>query len=74
VSDGAWIHDAVTRHFGSLHIEASCTVCSAVDPEKARMSQPKEQRRTIPDEVLFKLCPDGRAIYRSYLRWLAEPE
>ncbi len=36
--------------------------------------QPVALRHAVPDEVLVKLCPDGRAIYRAYLRWLAEPD
>jgi hypothetical protein len=68
VTKGSWIHDDTSRHF------SDCAQCHEVNPEAARTSQPKDLRRTVPDEVLAKMCPDGRAIYRSYLRWLAEPD
>lgn len=74
MSKGAWIHDDVVRHFGSGRVAASCAQCHATEPEKSRVAQPKEHRRTVPDEVLAAMCPDGRAIYRSYLRWLAESD
>jgi hypothetical protein len=74
VSRDSWIHDDVSRHFGSLVIKPSCKQCSSVDPEKIRVGQPKDRRLTIPTDVLIKLYPEGRAIYKSYLRWLAEPD
>jgi hypothetical protein len=68
VSRGSWIHDDVARHFGS------CPQCKGVNPEEVRVRQPQAIRRTVPDAVLAAMCPDGRSIYRSYLRWLAEPD
>lgn len=74
MTKGSWICDDVSRHFGSSLIKASCSRCSTVDPETVRTAQPEPLRRTIPDKVLAKMCPDGRRIYRAYLRWLAEPD
>ena len=68
MTKGSWIHDDVSRHFGS------CVQRFAVNPENVRVAQPEALRLTIPDEVLARMCPYGRAIYRSYLRWLAEPD
>lgn len=68
VSRGSWIHDDVSRHF------RTCDQCRATDAENIRVAQPAPLRRSLPDEVFAKMCADGRAIYRSYLRWLAEPE
>lgn len=68
MTKGSWIHDDTSRHLNS------CSKCREVNPEATRVLQPKALRRTVPDELLAKLCPDGRAIYRSYLRWLAEPD
>jgi hypothetical protein len=65
---GSWIHDEVSLHF------KGCTQCREADPETIRVLQPEALRRTVPDEVLAKLCPNGRSIYQSYLRWLAEPD
>lgn len=65
---GSWIHDDVSRHFGA------CAQCREVKPEEARIAQPEALCRTVPDVVLAAMCPDGRSIYRSYLRWLAEPD
>lgn len=68
---GSWIHDDVSRHFGS------CAQCRETDAENKRRKHDKPgqvSERDIPTEVLAKMCPDGRSIYRSYLRWLAEPE
>jgi hypothetical protein len=68
VTKGSWIAEDVSRHF------RSCTQCREVKPEEARVRQPERLRRTVPDEVLAAMCPDGRSIYQSYLRWLAEPD
>ena len=68
MTTGSWIAEDVGRHF------RSCAQCREVKPEEARVAQPKALRRTVPDEMLAKMCSDGRSIYRSYLRWLAEPE
>lgn len=68
MSRGSRIHDEVSRHFGS------CVQCKSVNAENIRVAQPAAIRRTVPDAVLAAMCPDGRAIYRSYLRWLAEPD
>lgn len=68
MSQGAWIHDDVSRHF------RTCAQCKATDAENVRVAQPKAARLSLPDDVMAKMCPDGRSIYRSYLRWLAEPE
>ena len=61
----SWIAEDVGRHFRS---------CAQCQPEEARVAQPEALRRTVPDEMLAKMCLYGRSIYRSYLRWLAEPE
>ena len=66
MSKGSWIHDDVSRHF------QMCPTCSLLDPENERVASPR--RRTVSDGTLAAMCPDGRAIYRSYLRWLAEPD
>lgn len=68
MTTGSWIHDDVSRHIGA------CAQCQGADAENIRVAQPKALRRTVPDEVLAKMCPNGRSIYRSYLRWLAEPD
>ena len=64
----SWIQEDVSRHF------RTCSQCGATDAENVRVSQPKPLRQTLPDETLAKMCSYGRAIYRSYLRWLGEPE
>jgi hypothetical protein len=74
VSQGSWIHDEVVRHFGSPRLTAGCAQCAAVRAEEIRIAQPLARRKTIPDEVLGQMCSAGRSIYRSYLRWLAEPD
>lgn len=66
MSKGSWIHDDVSRHFGS------CPTCSLLQPENERVTHPG--RRDVSEGTLAAMCPDGRAIYRSYLRWLAEPD
>lgn len=70
VTKGSWIHDDVSRHFGG------CAQCKDINPEEVRQQQPAVhgKRHTVPDETLAAMSPDGRAIYRSYLRWLAEPD
>jgi hypothetical protein len=71
VTRGSWIHDDVSRHFGA------CAKCRAADPENRRVKHAQAgqvSERDVPAEVLASMCADGRAIYRSYLRWLAEPE
>lgn len=65
---GSGVHDDVSRHFGV------CSQCASVQPESVRVAQPEALRRTVPDDVLVKLCLAGRSIYRAYLRWLAEPD
>lgn len=64
----SWIHDDVSRHF------VTCTQCREVKPEEARIAQPEARRLAVPDTVLAAMCPNGRAIYRTYLLWLAEPD
>lgn len=68
MTKGSQIHDDTSLHF------RSCVQCREVNPEAARCSQPEALRRTVPDEVLAKMCPNGRVIYRAYLRWLVEPD
>lgn len=68
MTKGSYVHDDVSRHF------KGCTQCRDVNPEAIRVAQPEAIRRTVPADVLAKLCPGGRAIYRSYLRWLGDPE
>lgn len=71
MTKGSWIHDDVGRHL------KSCAQCRAADPESARVkhdSPGKVSERDVPAEKLAAMCPDGRSIYRSYLRWLAEPD
>lgn len=65
---GSWIHDEVRRHFGH------CVQCKAADPETARLRQPAAKRHSIPVETALALCPVGRTIYQSYLRWLREDD
>ncbi len=66
MSKGSWIQQDVSRHFGS------CPTCAWLQPEDERVSRPG--RRDVSDETLAAMCPAGRSIYRSYLRWLAEPD
>lgn len=71
MSKGSWIHDEVSRHFGV------CVPCRETDAENKRRKHDKPGQVTesdVPAEVFAALCPDGRAIYRAYLRWLAEPD
>lgn len=68
MTKGSWIHDDTSRHF------SGCVQCREINPEAVRVRQSEARRLTVPDEVLAKMCPDGRAIYRSYLRWLSEPD
>lgn len=71
MSKGSWIHDDVSRHFGA------CAQCRATDVENKRHKHERPGRvseRDVPAAVLAAMCPDGRSIYRSYLRWLAEPD
>lgn len=68
MSRGSWIFDDVVRHF------ESCAQCLPVRPDDVRVAQPASLRHVVPDSVLAALCPDGRAFYRAYLRWLAEPD
>lgn len=68
---GSWIHDEVSRHF------RNCAQCSAADPENRRVKHDKPghvSERDVPTDALAAMCSDGRVIYRSYLRWLAEPD
>lgn len=65
---GSWIHDEVRRHFGK------CAQCTKADPESARLRQPEGKRHVIPSETALALCPVGRTIYQSYLRWLREDD
>ena len=71
MSKGSWIHDDVSRHL------AACAQCRGVDVENRRVKHAELGRvseRDVPAEAIAAMCPDGRAIYRSYLRWLAEPD
>ena len=71
MSRGSWIVDDVSRHF------EACAQCHGADPEQQRVKreQPGQvSERDVPAAAIAALCPDGRAIYRSYLRWLAEPD
>lgn len=68
MTKGAWIAEDVSRHF------RACPQCREVHVEEIRVQQPEVLRRSVPDEVIASMCPDGRSIYRSYLRWLAEPD
>ena len=65
---GSWIHDSLSGHLDR------CVQCRAVNAEKVRVTRPEAQRLAVDDATLAALCPDGRSIYRSYLRWLAEPD
>lgn len=66
MSKGSWIHDDVSRHFNT------CPTCCLLHPENERVNTPG--RRSVSDGTLAAMCADGRSIYRSYLRWLAEPD
>ena len=71
MTKGSWIHDDVSRHL------AACAQCCGVDPENKRVKHSVPGRvseRDVPAAALSAMCPDGRSIYRSYLRWLAEPD
>jgi hypothetical protein len=71
VTTGSWIHDDVSRHF------KACTQCRDTDAENKRRKHDKPgqvSERDVPAETLAAMCAAGRGIYRSYLRWLAEPE
>jgi hypothetical protein len=71
VTKGSWIHDDVSRHFGR------CAQCRSADPENKRVKHGQPGRvseRDVPAEAMAAMCPDGRSIYRAYLRWLSEPE
>jgi hypothetical protein len=68
---GSWIHDDVSRHFDA------CAQCRTADPESKRIKHNKPDEvseRDVPAPTLAAMCPDGRSIYRAYLRWLAEPD
>ena len=66
MSRGSWIQEDVSRHFNT------CAKCRETHPENERVSRPG--RRDVSTDTLAAMCPDGRSIYRSYLRWLAEPD
>jgi hypothetical protein len=66
MSRGSAVHDELGRHF------RSCVQCRAANPEAKRLKDPK--RRTVPQETLDAMCPIGRSVYKSYVRWLAEPD
>lgn len=71
MSKGSWIHDDVSRHLGS------CAQCRDADVENKRRKHDAPghvSERDVPAEALAAMCPTGRSIYRSYLRWLAEPD
>lgn len=71
MSSGSWIHDDVSRHLGR------CAQCRSADPESRRVKHDRPgqvSEHDVPAEALAAMCSDGRAIYRSYLRWLAEPD
>lgn len=65
---GSWIQDDVRGHF------TRCMQCKGVNPEAIRIQQIGALRHSVPAETLYALCPEGRSIYQSYLRWLAEPD
>jgi hypothetical protein len=51
--------------------------CREADPENKRIKHDKPGQVSeddLPAGVLMAMCFDGRAIYRAYLRWLAEPD
>lgn len=71
MTKGSWIHDDVSRHLDA------CAQCRGADVENRRVKHDKPgyvSERDVPAEALAAMCPAGRAIYRSYLRWLAEPD
>lgn len=71
MTKGSWIHDDVLRHI------AACAQCREADPENKRHKHDKPGQvteRDVPADAIAAMCADGRAIYRSYLRWLAEPD
>jgi hypothetical protein len=71
MTKGSWIHDDVSRHF------RSCTQCRETDAENKRHKHDRPgqvSEADVPKETLAAMCSDGRAIYRAYLRWLAEPD
>jgi hypothetical protein len=71
VTRGSWIHDDVSRHF------EACAQCRGVDPESKRVKHDvpgQVSECDVPATVIAAMCPAGRSIYRSYLRWLAEPD
>jgi len=71
MSSGSWIHDDVVRHF------RGCVQCQRADPEASRAKHKKPghvSEDDVPAHKIAALCQDGRSIYRSYLRWLAESD
>lgn len=70
MTKGSWVHDDVSRHF------ASCPQCRTADPENRRHKHDKlgqVAEQDVPADAIAAMCSNGRAIYRMYLRWLAEP-
>lgn len=63
---GSWIHDDISGHL------RDCAKCRETNPEAERLRRPS--LRDVSDETLAARCPEGRSIYRAYLRWIAEPE
>lgn len=71
MTKGSFIHGDVSRHF------KACPQCRETDAENKRRKHDKPGQVSegdVPAEVFAAMCADGRAIYRSYLCWLAEPE
>lgn len=67
MTHGSEVHDALGRHL------RGCAQCRGVDPERARLEQPRAPRHSVPEETMAALCSAGRSLYQAYLRWLAEP-
>jgi hypothetical protein len=71
VTRGSQIHTDLGRHF------TDCAQCRATDVENRRKKHDEPghvSERDVPPDALAAMCPDGRAIYRAYLYWLAEPD
>lgn len=68
MTKGSWIHDDLSDHL------KRCAQCREVNAEGIRVRRPEGQRLSVDDATLAALCQAGRSIYRSYLRWLAEPD
>lgn len=85
MTKGSWIHDEVSRHFKgceqcrAANPEAArtnqpCMTCGHT-VEWHDQHRPRHRlKREVPQAVLDALCPDGRALYRMYLQWLASDD